>query len=261
MEQEKNNGILNHLPAERILAEYASAPGNEIASGKFVSKESSAALAANTFGLFLDHPGDLPRLPGTEECGWPAGRVGLEKVVRFPWRGGLHPCLDALIETGTALIGVESKRFEPFRPKQLGEFSDAYMRPKWGDAMRGYESIRDLYRQNASPFTMLDAAQLVKHAFGLRSEAERRHRAGNPRVPILYYLYAEPASWPVGGKVIGPEIHEAHRQEIQLFAKLVAGDEVEFHSCSYSRLLAAWSSSSSPDIRDHAAAIVGHFKP
>jgi hypothetical protein len=261
MEQDMNNGILPHLSAERILAEYAAAPGNEIESGKFLSPESSAALAANAFGLFLDRAGDLPPLPGTEDCGWPAYKVGLEKVVRFPWSGGHHPCLDALIETGTALIGVESKRFEPFRSKPPGEFSAAYNRREWGEAMAGYESIRDLYQQNASPFRMLDAAQLVKHAFGLRSEAERRRRAGAPKAAILYYVYAEPTHWPRNGEKIDADIHAAHRQEIQLFAKLVEDNEVEFASCSYGDLLSGWKQGTTERVRQHAKAIVVGFGP
>jgi hypothetical protein len=105
------------VPIELIRAIYGRAPGNEIASGKFASRESSAALAANTFGLFLARPFDLPPLPGCEAWGWPASAVDLEAIVRFPWSGGRHPCLDALIETSGAVIGVESKRYEPFRTK------------------------------------------------------------------------------------------------------------------------------------------------
>ena len=30
--------------------------------------------------------------------------------MRFPWRGGRHPCLDVLITTETALIGVEFRK-------------------------------------------------------------------------------------------------------------------------------------------------------
>ena len=127
--------------------------------------------------------------------------------------------------------------------------------------MAGYESIRNLYRQNAAPFRMLDAAQLVKHAFGLRSEAERRRLADNPRAPILYYQYAEPASWPRNGQAIDPEAHEAHRKEIELFARMVAGDEVGFLWCSYVDLLADWKQHPSALIRHHADAITEHFKP
>jgi hypothetical protein len=42
-------------------------------------------------------------------------REGLEYCARFPWSGGRHPWLDALAETPETIIGVESKRFEPYR--------------------------------------------------------------------------------------------------------------------------------------------------
>jgi hypothetical protein len=261
MKQEIYNGILNYLPTEEILAALAAAPGNEIGSGKFLSPESSAALAANTFGLFIGgRAGDLPPLPGTEAMGWPATGVTLEGIVRFPWRGGRHPCLDALVETGSALIGVESKRFEPFRSKAKPQLSEAYLRPCWGETMQGYERVRDLLMSNTAPFTSLDAAQLVKHAFGLRSEAERRRLKGDPRSPVLFYLYAEPSQWS-SGKPIEPAAHETHRQDIALFAEMVAGDEVLFLSCSYDQLLAAWRSSSSQIIRDHTDAVTLNFNP
>lgn len=80
--------FLPGVPAERVFARYAAAPGNEIDSGKLFSPESSAALAANVFGFFLTHASDLPPLPGSSGWGWPARTVDLEVIVRFPWRGG-----------------------------------------------------------------------------------------------------------------------------------------------------------------------------
>jgi hypothetical protein len=51
--------FLPGLPVGIIRAAYLNAPGNEIESGKFASPESSAALVANAFGLFLDDPATL----------------------------------------------------------------------------------------------------------------------------------------------------------------------------------------------------------
>ena len=51
--------FLPGLPIADIRAAYLTAPGNEIESGKFSSPESSAALVANAFGLFLNSPGGL----------------------------------------------------------------------------------------------------------------------------------------------------------------------------------------------------------
>jgi hypothetical protein len=44
--------ILQYLPRDRIRARYAQAPGN-VLRDKFISPQSSAALAANAFGPFL----------------------------------------------------------------------------------------------------------------------------------------------------------------------------------------------------------------
>ena len=93
------------------------------------SSESPAAPAANTFGAFLLRPADLPPLPGAEARDWPASALRLKVLLRFAWSGGRHPCVDAVIQTGAVLIGIESKRYEPFRTKSGAvALSDAY----WG---------------------------------------------------------------------------------------------------------------------------------
>ena len=143
--------FLPGVPGPDIEAIFEAAPGNEIGTGKFDNPESSAALAANAFGFFLNRASDLPALPGCEgEC-WPARSLGLEVDIRFPWHGGHHPVLDCLVETPSALIGIESKRFEPYRSKPASRLSDAYWRPVWGENMTGYESIRDRLRSDPRP--------------------------------------------------------------------------------------------------------------
>ncbi len=186
-----DNLFLPGLPVDAIRSAYLAAPGNEIASGKFASPESSAALVANTFGAFLTEPATLLALPGTSDCGWPAQSVRLEAIVRFPWAGGRHPCLDVLIVTSTALIGIESKRFEPFRSRESEPMSDAYWRPVFGSGMIGYERCRNGLRDGSLRFARLDAAQLIKHAFGLRTAVHRKKELIGKR-PVLLYLYAEP---------------------------------------------------------------------
>jgi len=54
-------GLLSYLPREPILEAFDRSPGNEIKSGKFLNPELSAALAAKTFGYFIDKPERLPR--------------------------------------------------------------------------------------------------------------------------------------------------------------------------------------------------------
>ena len=233
------------------------AAGNEIRSGKFDSPESSSALAVNTFGYFLHRPEDLPPLPDLEHAGWPARSLSLEKTVRFRWPGGRHPVLDCVLTTGSALIGIECKRFEPFRGNAKAVFSETYWRPVWGNRMTGYQRVRDLLRADPSRYAFLDAAQLVKHALALLTEARERRRGLRP---VLVYVYAEPSAWPRSGRPIeARDKTTLHEDEIAQFADLVAGDAVEFAACSYRRLLSAWQHQSVDALRKHANAVMARY--
>ena len=247
--------FLPGVPGADIERLFSAAPGDEIASGKFDHPESSAALAANGFGFFLDRAPDLPPLPGCADETWPARSLLLEATVRFPWKGGRHPVLDGLVATPSALIGIESKRFEPFRKRRPGSFSDAYWRPVWGERMKGYERLR-----NRHLFSFLDAAQLIKHAFALRSEVHRPGVHEGLR-PILFYAYAEPEVWPKSGRVVDDAAKAAHRDEVAGFARHVAGDEVSFVACSWQDLLDVWCNAPDEDVRNHAKAVIGRFSP
>ena len=253
--------FLPGVPGAEIERIFNAAAGNEIESGKFDSPESSAALAANVFGFFLNRPQDLPPLPDCGRAGWPARSLAIEATVRFPWSGGRHPVLDCLVTTPSALIGIESKRFEPFRGKKSASFSDAYWRPVWGDDMKGYEGVRDKLRANGRLYDFLDAAQLVKHAFALRTAVHNRRSEHDGLASILFYLYAEPAVWPKNGRPIGDDEKAKHREEIARFARDVEGDEVAFVSCSYQRLLEDWARHKDGGIRAHAAAVTRRFSP
>lgn len=249
-------GLFDYLPADKIRAAFERSPGNEFGSGKFQSPESSAALAANTFGYFLDCPGDLPPIPGTEADGWPAKTVSIEECAAFPWRpAGRHPWLDAFVETKTHIIGIESKRYEPFRSKKAGAFSEAYWRDVWGGNMAPFERVRDGLRDGSLNFQRLDAVQLVKHAFGLRTEAERRGKS-----PVLVYLHAEPETWP-DGRPLNAEHVIIHRDEAQRLADLVAGAEVSFCVCDYHELLSALDESDLEAVRSHAENVRKVFTP
>jgi hypothetical protein len=238
------------VPAERVLAALEAAGGKEVESGKFANPESSAALACNTFGWFLERPGELPPLPGLEGIDWPATVVAVERCLRFPWQGGRHPWLDAVIETSTNLIGVESKRFEPFRDTKTVNLSAAYDRPVWGPAMAPFERLRDGLRRGSVRYSHLDAAQLLKHAFGLVTQGKVLGKT-----PILYYFYAEPAER--SGKAIPQAMRDRHRAEIDDFANRVAGAAVRFASSSYRD----WLSRFEGNLRPIGNAIIERFAP
>jgi hypothetical protein len=217
--------FLPGVPVAHVLARLAGAGGGEISSGKLQSPESSAALAVNAFGWFIERPADFPPLPGTAAMGQPE-RIEVEYCARFPWRGGRHPWLDAVVITPGYLIGVESKRFEPFRDAKPVSLSAAYDRTVWGERMDRYGAVRDELRSGQLRYRHLDAAQLVKHAYGLVTESRRLSRR-----PVLLYIYAEPRAW--GVRRITAEQHLQHRSEVADWAKRVDGDEVAFLQCNY----------------------------
>ena len=116
---------------------------------------------------------------------------------------------------------MESKRFEPFRDRKQVTLSEAYDRPVWGDNMSRYSLMRDALRSGSMHFVHLDAAQLVKHAYGLVTDARRLNKK-----PILFYIYAEPGHR--AGRIITAEEKQRHREEVDAFAAAVGGDEVQF---------------------------------
>jgi hypothetical protein len=180
--------------------------------------------------------------------------VRLEHSLRFPWSGGRHPWLDAVIETPTHLIGVESKRFEPYRAHKAATFSAAFWRRVWGERMTRFEAMRDRL-SDGSVFDRLDAAQLVKHAFGLVSEVERR---AAPLKAVLVYLYADPAHWP-SGREVDPAAKATHGASLARFADAVRGDAVDFVVLTYRQLLDSWGRSGDDAVAGHADAVRRHF--
>jgi hypothetical protein len=133
--------LLDYLPKDAILARFQRGAGEELVSGKFASPESSAALVANAFGFFLEQPA-LLLLPAHLMPVGSALAVLLEEEVRFGWRGGFHPWLDVVVETGERFIGIESKRYEPFRDKKKVDFSSAFERDVWGKKMGQFGAMR-----------------------------------------------------------------------------------------------------------------------
>jgi hypothetical protein len=251
--------FLPGLPVDLIRACYTAAAGNEIATGKFDNRRSSAALAANTFGKYLGRPEAMPRLPGDRGTDWPAKQIQLEATLRFPWPGGRLPCLDAMITTSERLIGVESKRFEPFRIGRSARLSPAYWRPLWGTQMTQYEAMRNRLHEAEESFRYLDATELVRHAFGLRTAVHRDARRRGLS-PLLLYVFAEPDHGP-DGRAIPPDAHVAHRSEVARFKAAVAGDEVDFRAFSYRELLAGWVAAGSLEDIEHAGAVIRLFGP
>lgn len=241
--------FLPGVPADAVLAALHRAPGNELASGKFGSPESSAALVANAFGWFLGRPQALPPLPGVP-MGQPEA-IEIEAEMRFPWSGGRHPWMDAVLTTPTTLIGIESKRYEPFRPRKTPSFSEAYDSRDWGPGMARFTAMRVALTAGQKSYRHLDAVQLVKHAYGLRTQSMKQARGA-----VLVYLHAAPTLW-ANGKPVDPAAIARHQSEVADFARAVKGDDVTFVPLRWSELLAQWAKA--PALFAHATALTGWF--
>jgi len=241
--------LLPGVPAEAVLAALRRSPGNELASGKFASPESSAALAVNAFGWFLERPRALPPLPGVP-MGLPL-TVAIEAELHFPWRGGRHPWLDAAVETATTLVGIECKRYEPFRPGKASSFSEAFDSRDWGAGMARYGAMRRALSEGRQVYRCLDAVQLVKHAYALRTQGLKRGLGA-----VLVYLHAAPETW-ANGKPVSRDAIARHEAEIADFARAVRGDDVSFVALGWAELLADWAKT--PALAAHAAAITARF--
>ena len=98
--------------------------------------------------------------------------------------------------------------------------------------MKGYERVRDALDANGEHCQHLDAAQLVKHAFALRTQVQPDGRYAGLK-PILFYIYAEPESWPGGRGRIAEAMKARRREEIAAFAREVEDDEAAFIPCSW----------------------------
>jgi hypothetical protein len=243
--------LLDHLPKATILEAYEKSPGREL-DGKADSPQSSSALVANSFGYFVKRERELLTLPGLVHAGWPAREVKLEANLRFPWSGGMHPWLDVRIDTDSHTVGVESKRYEPYRGKHAPSFSAAFSRDVWSPDMAPYLRAMERLQSGDLDLHAVDATQLIKHALALST-----HCLKSGRRPVLYYLFADPASWP-DGRPVPEAARKAHIAHVEAFATGVAGAHVEFVWGTYRQVLESWSTAS-PELHAHAKAVSERF--
>lgn len=118
--------------------------------------------------------------------------------------------------------------------------------------MQRFEAMRDSLRHDPTRFTHLDAAQLVKHAFGLVTDGQRKGKTA-----WLVYLFAEPSSLGTSATFDG---FSRHREEIATFAAAIQGDDVRFLAISYRDWLKTWPHNPA-ELAKHAELILSQFTP
>lgn len=208
-------------------ADLRQGDGNEL-EGKFRAAHSSSALAVNTFGPFRSRLADL-RLPGGSRF----ASLCFERKCPHGLRGRKPPNLDALAECPDGIVAIESKCLEPLSP-HVAEFAPAY-KAEITDTRRSTAWFREMLRLIEEPraYRWLDAAQLIKHAFGLAHTF-----AGRPIT--LLYLFWEPSN---------PQAYATfseHRTEVSRFAASVHESGIEFVAMSYPELWESWKRGTPP---------------
>ena len=236
--------FLPGVPAEAVLAALGRLPGSDLDS-----PDSSSALVANTFGWFLDRPRLLLPFPGVP-MGLPEA-VDLGVEMQLPMRGTRHPRLDVVVTTPTTLVGIVSKRYQPFRPAKVTAFTEPFDARDWGPGMARYGALRKALATGQQSFHHLDAVTLVKQAYALRTQSLKRARGA-----VLVYLHAAPSHW-ASGKPVDPKSITRHQTEITAFARAVKGDDVTFVSLRWVDLLTQWSQT--PAVAAHGTAVRGWF--
>lgn len=213
--------LLPLVATEDFEADLRAGDGKELET-KFRAAHSSSGLAVNCFAPFRRRCADLA-LPAVG----PFAELRFEKKCPTGLRGGRAPNLDVLIAGSGGVVGIESKLTEHLT-RHRAAFSPAYAE-QIQDARREQGYFREMLRLVEAPdsYTWLDAAQLIKHAFGLG------HTFAN-RAVTLFYLYWEPAN-----AEASPEL-AAHRDEIASFAERVAGSTPAFQAMSYPELWQYW---------------------
>lgn len=229
--------LLSDANVSMIAGDLRGGKGSEL-DRKFGAAHSSAALAVNVFAPFRN--GDVTfTIPGL-------GGLTLEQFERkFPTglTNRIPPHLDAVAIAPDRLVAIESKCLEYFTPK-AAKFSPDYQTLAKCRETPWYAEMERL-RGSPLDYQCLDAAQLIKHAFGLIHSA--------PGVATLLYLYWEPQDARSHG------MFAEHREDIARFASRVIGAGPEFRAMSYPELWASWRDSPNQVLRVHAERLIERY--
>lgn len=229
-----DDNLLPGITRDLFEPDFRAGAGNELTGDrpKMFAVHSSSVLAVNTFARWRLAPSSLVL----------HGMVGFESLcfeATFPTGlRGTPPHLDVRLDGSPGRLLVESKLTEFLAPKAAsfkaayGTIKDTRTQSPW------YEEYRRLKLQPAR-YTWLDAAQLVRHYFGLACQPTDR--------PItLLYLFWEPLDWQLY------EPYEHHREELVRFAESVRGDRIRFSFQSYPELWLSWQGLDKPTwLKEH----------
>jgi hypothetical protein len=204
-------------------AELRAGDGGELGvlgeRGKCQALHSSSALACNFFDYWRHRSLDVL----AQALDWPSGFKSMTFEHKFPHGVKGHaPNLDVVFRTNAGgLFAVESKFTEPYSDGKNNFLKPGYFassRRVWADSqLEDCQQLAESLRVGSIKFSLLDAAQLLKHMLGLS-------KVGVPWV--LCYLWFD----------VGGDAGTQHQLEIEKFDLALGADAKHFKHLSYQQL-------------------------
>lgn len=215
---------------------YQNAKGHELLSAekeketnsysKMKSIISSSALVVNLFQYWQDNKKDILPLLKTllpdYNYDTPSNTtITFEKELQIKGINGGTPNLDVIIELENEIIAIESKFAEPYRSHTYKNLSTKYLTND--NLWKELSETKNLATNLENKYSHLDAAQLIKHILGLRTDDKI---SKDKKITLLYLWYDIP----------GIEGYE-HRQEIENFKEIAKADGIDFRHITYQKVI------------------------
>jgi hypothetical protein len=212
--------------------EWSKHPDRSPCAPSLYSAYSSCGAALNHFGAWRLAPQTLHLVGETNFT-----ELRLEEKLRI-FRGGKAPNLDCVLWDDDRIIAVESKLCEHLAPGHSASFAESYdpVAPLVDESWR---ALYELLKNDDDHFTYLDAAQLVRHYFGVRAQLAQGRRHAGKRA-WLVYSYWEPTD------ANTQPVCLAHRCELAELQSLVADPAVCFLAVSHRDLWSEWETRETP---------------
>ena len=184
---------------------------------KMQALHSSSALVVNVFDYWLraNNVSDIAKA-----CGFSGSATSMRYEAKHPTPIGSVPHLDIEFRSkGSNILAIESKFNESYEYHDWREIKEKYVNPVvWAGLPNCYRLVEEIYHDDHTFWTYLDAPQLLKHILGLTNTYGKR------KFTLLYLWYEIPS-----------KESDDHKVEIKTFAEYVA-DDARFKSMTYQAL-------------------------
>lgn len=232
-----DDNIYEKLKADN-KEKYQKAKGHELLSetkeketnshSKMKSIISSSALVVNLFQYWQDNKKNIlpllkALLPNYNYDTSSKAIITFEEELQIEGISGATPNLDVIIKLEDEIIAIESKFAEPYRSHTYKNLSTKYLTNN--KLWEGLTKIQELAKKLENKYTHLDAAQLIKHILGLRTDNEKISK--DKKITLLYLWYDVP----------GTEEAKEHQEEIEAFATIAKADGINFHHITYQKVI------------------------